>query len=101
LPGCDSGGAGRRREDAAVSVLPADADAEGILLEYLLDHPGPAWLCHFLGLDGNPVSGVRFHLCLSLLFSGLGRGDLPQRLEELLPCKSNSVLPRLLCLTRR
>ena len=49
-------------------VLPPDADARGMFLEHLLDHSCPARLRHLFGLDDDPVSGVRSHLCLILLF---------------------------------
>jgi hypothetical protein len=51
-----------------VPVLPPDADARGMFLEHLLDHSCPARLRHLFGLDDDPVSGVRPHLCLILLF---------------------------------
>ena len=49
-------------------VLPPNAHARGIFLEHLLDHSRPARLRHLFGLDDDPVSGVRPHLCLILLF---------------------------------
>jgi hypothetical protein len=68
LLGSNSRGASRRRQDARVPVRPPDADARGIFLEHLLDHSCPARLRHLFGLDDDPVSGVRPHLCLILLF---------------------------------
>ena len=49
-------------------VLPPHAHARGIFLEHLLDHSCPARLRHLFGLNNDPVSGVRPHLRLILLF---------------------------------
>jgi hypothetical protein len=63
-----------------VPVLPPDAHARGIFLEHLLDHSCPARLRNFFGLNDDPVSGVRPHLCLILLFRfarALGEASAP------------------------
>ena len=49
-------------------VLPPDGYARGIFLEHLHDHSCPARLRHLFGLDDDPVSGLRPHLWLILLF---------------------------------
>jgi hypothetical protein len=80
LPGSDARGASRRRQDAAVPIFPADADARGIFLEHLLDHSCPARLRNLFGLNDDPVSGVRPHLSLILLFRfarALGEASAP------------------------
>ena len=61
-------------------VLPPDAHARGIFLEHLLDHSCPARLRNLFGLNDDPVSSVRPHLCLILLFRfarALGEASAP------------------------
>jgi hypothetical protein len=63
-----------------VPILPPDAHARGIFLEHLLDHSCPARLRNLFGLNDDPVSGVRPHLCLILLFRfarALGEASAP------------------------
>src|SRR6266536_3173058 len=71
---CDLRDAGRRREDARVTVFPADADTRRIVLEDLFDHPCPARLARLFRLEDDSVSDMSLHLtsCIRLAPSTFG-----------------------------
>jgi hypothetical protein len=51
-----------------VPVLPANANAQWIFPEHLLDYPSSARLRDVFGLDDDLVSSLGHHSCLTLLF---------------------------------